>query len=61
MRIKKTVSLNGETYREGTEPVLHPELQNKLKQLGAFGTVQKKRKPKRKTKEQKFDETGDKL
>jgi hypothetical protein len=53
--------LNGETYREGTEPVLHPELQNKLKQLGAFGTVQKKRKPKRKTKEQKFDETGDKL
>lgn len=59
MKIKKTVILDGEVFREGTDPKLHKELENRLKKLGAFGTVKKKRTPKRKTKEQKFDENRD--
>lgn len=59
MKIQKTVVLDGELYRQGTEPILHKELESRLKRLGAFGPIRKKRKPKRKTKEQKFDESRD--
>lgn len=58
--IKKTTKIGSDTYREGTSMKLHPELEKRLDQAGAFGEVEKpKRKkksaPKRKTKEQKFD------